>query len=193
MKGAFIVFEGIDGTGKSSLCSAIAGMLERDGRSVVTTFEPTDGPIGRLIRSKGFNPVTEALLFAADRSHHSSWIGEQRAKGKTVLCDRYFASSLAYQSAAGADPAWIREINSKGILVPDITLVLDVPVEVGMARVGNRGPKTRFEDPEYLEKVREAYLAYARETGCPVIDATAPADEVARAVYETIKEGLGGI
>ncbi len=193
MKGAFIVFEGIDGTGKSSVCTAVSESLSGRGYDVVTTFEPTAGPIGSLVRSKGFGPLAEALLFAADRAEHTAWIRESVQGGKVVLCDRYFASSLAYQSAAGVDPAWIRAINAPGMVEPDLTILMDAPVGVGLERVNGRGRATRFEDAEYLERVRSAYVEYARETGCAVLDATAPAAEVAGRALELILGRLEGI
>ncbi|NLL95379.1 MAG: dTMP kinase [Thermoplasmatales archaeon] len=193
MKGAFIVFEGIDGTGKSSVCTAVSESLSRLGYDAVTTYEPTPGPIGSLVRSEGFGPLAEALLFAADRAEHTVWVMGRVREGKVVLCDRYFASSLAYQSAAGADPGWIRGINAPGMVEPDLTILMDAPVSVGMGRVGFRGEATRFEDPGYLEKVRSAYLDYARETGCAVLDATAPEAEVAERALKLVLGLLEGI
>ncbi|MBR4686105.1 MAG: dTMP kinase, partial [Candidatus Methanomethylophilaceae archaeon] len=102
MKGAFIVFEGADGAGKSSLCKRVAEWLTAKGRDVVLTAEPTHEGIGAFIRSGnagGISQRTEALLFVADRNDHTEKIMRMVEEGKIVLSDRYFASTVAYQSA----------------------------------------------------------------------------------------------
>ncbi len=100
----FIVFEGIDGSGKSSVIARLKESLEASGRKVMVTAEPTDSAVGRLVaETDGLNPETEALLFTADRAIHTERVKKWMAEGYDVISDRYFASTLAYQSAAGMD------------------------------------------------------------------------------------------
>lgn len=186
----FVVLEGIDGTGKTTLCRAVADGLIRDGRSVVTTAEPTDGPIGELIRRRGFDTRTEALLFAADRSCHTAEIEGWLSEGRTVISDRYYLSSLAYQSAAleGLE-GWISAINAPVVREPDLTIVLDIDPGAGLDRVDGRGEKSRFETIGYLTKVRENYLRMARERGYRIMDASRDRREMAEEVLEAIGTG----
>ena len=189
MKGVFIVFEGIDGSGKSSTMDAAASELRAKG-DVIKTAEPTDGEIGRLIRSSGFTPETEALLFTADRAQHTSEIRKWIGDGKIVLCDRYYASTLAYQSAdpdgKGLDTLWLEDMNSRVIIEPDITLIFDIDPKIGLERIESRGHKSRFERLEYLKKVRENYLRIARERGFTVIDSSASKKDVLEEVMRHI-------
>ena len=198
MRGAFIVFEGIDGTGKTTLCNSVAGKLRESGRDVVTTAEPTHEGIGALIRSgsvKDISQRTESLLFLADRSHHTEQIARWIEEGKVVLCDRYFASTIAYQSSKlkgdGIDRGWLLDASSPFIGVADLTFLLDMDPEVSLHRVGVRGEEiSKFEDKALLEQVRSEYLALSEEFGFDVVDASMPAERVADAVMKRIQEVL---
>lgn len=155
--GTFIVVEGIDGAGTTTHARLLAKSLKASGREVVLTCEPTNGPVGGLIRQilqrrlfvadasgpRGFAWSTLALLFAADRLDHlQSVVVPALADGSVVVSDRYYLSSLAYQSATA--PAsddvlpWIRSLNARAIR-PDLTVVLDVPAEVAAERRRSRG------------------------------------------------------
>ncbi|MBP5684885.1 MAG: dTMP kinase, partial [Candidatus Methanomethylophilaceae archaeon] len=139
MSGAFIVFEGADGAGKSSLCKRVAEELTAKGIEVVLTAEPTHEGIGAFIRSGGAGDIsqrTEALLFVADRNDHTEKIKEMVSEGKVVLCDRYFASTVAYQSAKldgdASDREWLIGINREFIDIPEAIILLDIDPKVGM-------------------------------------------------------------
>ncbi|MGE0014923.1 MAG: dTMP kinase [Candidatus Methanomethylophilaceae archaeon] len=195
MAGRFIVFEGIDGAGKSTLVDEVSKRLGMAGLKAVVTAEPTEGPIGMLIRSgavKCISPNAEALLFTADRACHTSEIVRWREEGMTVLCDRYYASTIAYQSAgldAGTpEKEWLMDINRPVTVEPDVTILLDIDPEEGMRRVGERGAKSKYEVAEYLSRVRSNYLEIAGERGFRVIDASRPKDEVIRETMKILGE-----
>jgi len=194
MKGAFIVFEGIDGSGKSSCMEAIASILEKR-TEVIRTAEPTKGEIGMLLRSSpDLTAEAEARLFVADRALHTNEIKEWVADGNVVLCDRYYASTVAYQSAdldgRSADADWLMEINDKVITGPDLTILFDIDPEKGMERVESRGAKSKFERLAYLKEVRNNYLRIAKERGFAVIDASRPKEEVLEDVLRLINNVL---
>jgi len=189
-KGVFIVFEGIDGSGKSSCIDSVVSAL---GKNVIRTSEPTDGEIGTLIRSlHDITPETEALLFTADRAHHTAEIKKWLDDGKTVICDRYYASTLAYQSSKlsghSADIGWLKAMNDKITIEPDITFLFDIDPKKGMERVESRGSKSRFERLGYLEEVRANYLMIAKERGFEIIDASRPKDDVFGDVMQRISK-----
>ena len=170
----FIVLEGIDGSGKTTAISKIGEYLESLGRKVMITKEPTKGAIGKLVaETDDLTPESEALLFTADRACHTKEISECLEAGYDVICDRYFASTLAYQSASGLDRDWLYSINSKVIREPDVHILLDVDPEISLTRVGKRGEKvSRFEKLDYLRKVRDSYLGIAKAYGLTVLDAS---------------------
>ncbi|MBO4569175.1 MAG: dTMP kinase [Candidatus Methanomethylophilaceae archaeon] len=196
--GAIIVVEGIDGTGKSTLCARLARELESEGFEVYPTAEPTRGKVGRLIRSGAFEGVsqsTEALLFMADRNDHTEEMLWSASEGKVVLCDRYFASTLAYQSSgldgSSVDPGVLMPLCEAFARVPDLTILLDADPETTMGRVRSRGEDvSKFEDAGFLRRVRERYLLLAQEHGFKVIDASAGPDEVFEAAMREIREVL---
>lgn len=186
MSGVFIVFEGIDGAGKSTQCQRVAEELDARGMDVEVTAEPTHTGIGAFIRSGAAGRIsqrTEALLFVADRNDHTECIMRDVASGKAVICDRYFASTVAYQSAKldgdSTDRDWLIGINSDFTSKPDATILLDIDPRAGMSRVDSRGEEvSKFENLAFLEQVRANYLSLAREYGFHVVDASRPADEV---------------
>lgn len=195
MAGRFIVFEGIDGAGKSTLINKVSEILESEGVSTVVTAEPTDGPVGKLIRSgavKCISQDAEALLFTADRACHTAEIAKWKEEGKTVLCDRYYASTIAYQSAkfngTESKTEWLKELNRPVVIEPDITILLDIGPEEGMRRVGARGARSKYEVADYLERVRKNYLQIAGENGFQIIDASCSRDEVLRETMKIIGE-----
>lgn len=180
MKGLFIVFEGIDGSGKTSVCEYTGKLLKEKGYDVLLTAEPTKGEIGTMIRKgiEGSTQDTEALLFAADRAQHTADITKWMDDGKIVICDRYYASSLAYQSASlggsASDMRWLRDVNDHIIIEPDVTFLIDVSPEVGLMRAGGRGELSRFEKKGFLASVRKNYLDLANEKGFTVMDGESP-------------------
>jgi dTMP kinase len=174
--GLFLVVEGIDGCGSTTHSRLLAKALRAAGREVVLTCEPTNGPIGGLIRQilqrrivvadangpRGFAWSTMALLFAADRLDHlDSVVIPALREGSIVVSDRYDLSSLSYQSATapeGEDALpWIRELNRRA-LRPDLTLILDVPIETAEERRRNRGGVEEvFENRALQEKLAHIY------------------------------------
>lgn len=192
MEGTFIVFEGIDGAGKSSLASLLA---ERIPREVVLTAEPSDGWVADALKRacEEGDPILESLLFVADRAHHSKRIRKWLDEGKVVICDRYYASTLAYQSASLGEEMmdWLRAINEKVIIEPDVTILLDIDPPISLARITDRGVTNKFEEIEYLHKVRKAYLKVAKEEGFIIIDASLPLKEVELQVLNALRKVLG--
>ena len=201
-RGPFITIEGPDGSGKSSLLPRLAATLRARGLEVVTTREPGSTPLGERIRSIVLDTEpkidrtgrADALLFAAARTQHvDEVIRPAIARGAIVLCDRYADSSMAYQGAGSEIPlAEIRALQqfATGGLWPDLTILLDLPVEVGLARKGDE--ITRFEayhDRAYHERVRAAFLGFAAEEPgrYAIVDATAGPD----AVLEAAEAALG--
>jgi dTMP kinase len=174
--GRFLVLEGIDGAGTTTQLSRLAEALRQQGYRVVTTREPSDGPVGLLIRQAlthrltgpGGKPLPEellALLFAADRMDHlTSVIEPALASGAVVLSDRYVLSSLAYQGLQ-LSLGWVESLNSRA-RPPDLTLYLDVDSRTARARRGARGGKPElFESDEFQKRVANAYRRLLRKHG----------------------------
>jgi dTMP kinase len=189
--GAFIAFEGIDGSGKSTHIHRLFRELRRSGFNVLLTAEPTKNNIGRLIRnsiqepSNQMSSIVEALLFAADRVNHVKQVIEPAlARGRVVLTDRYLHSSLAYQGVGGVKLDWIRLINRFAPEV-DLCIYLDIPPEVGMDRMKRR-KKTIFEVPLLQQKVRELYLEFVRKGEMLLINGNRPAREVQRDIQKAV-------
>ena len=160
-KGLLIVFEGTDGTGKSTQLDLLAQTLEEKGVEVVRSFEPTNGTYGTKIRAlysnrKDTSREDELELFLADRKEHvNNLIAPALASGKVVLLDRYYLSTIAYQGAAGLDPALILKKNNFAP-EPDLALLFYAPIATGVTRITeNRGDTLNdFEKEEYLRKVQ---------------------------------------
>jgi dTMP kinase len=160
-----VVLEGLDGAGTTTQMKLLAERLAREGRPHVATWEPTDGPVGKLIRAilhreVPARPETVALLFAADRTEHvhapSTGIAARVSRGEIVICDRYLFSSLAYQSQA-CDPAFVRSLN-EGFPLPELLLFLDTPVDVCQDRLARRGKEELYDGHAFQSKVRAEYL-----------------------------------
>jgi len=189
MNGRFIVLEGVDGSGKTTLSRRLAEFF---GNTVITA-EPTPGPIGKILRSGELGPVppaAEALLFAADRAIHTVAIQRDLAAGHWVICDRYFASTVAYQSAGGAaDEEWLIAMQAPAVILPDVVLLLDIDPEQAMRRVDMRHEaKSRFEHLGYLRQVRAEYLRLAQRFGYSVIDASQGEEVVLEAALAALNE-----
>ena len=204
MRGKFITFEGGEGTGKSTQAAMLALRLEALGLSVQLTREPGGSPGAEIIRhvllsgaAKPLGPDVEAMLFAAAREDHvQCTILPALDAGKWVISDRFADSTRVYQGILGqVDQRLIKGLErvSIGDLFPDLTLILDVPVELGLERVKMRLGETkpdRFEaeNAEFHQKLREAYLSIAAEEPdrCVVIDAGASKEAVARKIWNAV-------
>ena len=200
-QGRFIVLEGLDGSGKSTAAELLKQKLTQPGApEPFLTREPSDGPIGRLIRQAltkeiTLDPKTFTLLFAADRAVHTRQIEEILDSGRWVICDRYLGSTVAYQSASFGDSAdweWLLGMQKKSVITPDLTILLDIDPEVSMARVSSRGEElSRFEKLDFQRRVRSAYLRLAEQLDYQIVDASADEKQVAETVLEIMrKKGL---
>lgn len=191
-RGLLIAIEGIDGSGKTTISRMVEGYLSNLGLKTIYTAEPTDGPVGRIIKERVFkaeervDPYLEALLFAADRRYHVIFEIEPALKeGYIVVCDRYVHSSIAYQGALGAPTSWVEEVNSQ-IVKPDVAIYIDVLPEVGLKRKGEVRVAT-FENIEYLEKVRRIYLELVSRGELILVDGSRRVDEVFREVLDVLE------
>lgn len=169
-KGVLIVFEGIDGGGKTTQAKRLQKRLEQDGFATAYFREPSGGRWGKLIREKSveedsLTPREELDLFVKDRREnvHINLQPALAAK-KAVLLDRYYFSTMAYQGAKGIDPEMIREMNERFAVVPDLVFVLDVEPNLGLDRIQDRGHRDLlFEREDYLREVRRLFRSFQRD------------------------------
>ena len=196
----FLVFEGGDGSGTTTQVSLLGERLEKSQKpAFFPTFEPTDGQIGKIIRSAlkkecNFDAKTLAFLFAADRNEHiygKNGILEHSKQGKLVICDRFVLSSLVYQGIECGDDL-PQSLNSC-FPMPELTIFLDIEPEIAIERMKNRTSHEIYEYREFQEKVREKYktvLASCSASGARVeiIDASKPAQEIADLVWSSLKQ-----
>lgn len=195
LKGAFLVIEGIDGAGKSTLCNILEKRLTDEGYRVKVTQEPTRDEIGSFIRDgrvKGISQKAEALLFVADRAVHTERISKWVKEGNIVICDRYFASTVAYQSSGlngeALDRKWLISLNEPVMITPDLTVLLDIDPKKGLGRIGERGELSKYEELHYLENTRREYLRLADEYDFIIMDAEEAQASIANKIIEKLKE-----
>ena len=194
-RGKFITVEGIEGVGKSTNITHLRRRIEAAGFDVLMTREPGGTPLGEAIRGllldpryTGMSPDCELqLMFAARAEHLARVIQPALEKGQWVLCDRFTDATYAYQGGGrGIDTGKIARLEEwvQGDFRPDLTVLLDVPVEVGLARAGKRGALDRFEQEQigFFERVRQAYLDLAARQArrYRVVDSNQPLAEVQR-------------
>ncbi|MEX2502368.1 MAG: dTMP kinase [Trueperaceae bacterium] len=198
--GRFVVFEGPEGAGKSTQVERLAHRLRREGREVLTTREPGSTATGDRVRAllldpdAAIEPVAEFLLYAAARAQlvHER-IEPALLRGSDVLCDRFAASSVAYQGyGRGVEVEWIDAVNAHATRgrSPDLTVLLDLPAEEGLARIAARGATDRLEraDLAFHRRVRDGYLRLAgTNPGWVVVDARANEETVADAVATAVQ------
>jgi len=172
--GTFITFEGIEGSGKSTQAALLKAFLEEQGLEVLVTREPGGSPIGEQIRhvlldpgNHGMVPLAELLLYEASRCQHvEAVIRPALERGNAVICDRFFDASTAYQGyARGLGIKMVGELNlvATGGRKPDLTIVLDLPVEMGLRRLGRNLDRIEREAVEFHERVRQGYLRIAED------------------------------
>jgi dTMP kinase len=187
----YICLEGIDGSGKSTQIELLVNWLNECGHEILRVFEPTDSQAGRLIRKllQDQNATNEnfqktlALLFAADRIILMDKIQKAESEGKIVLSDRCFYSSMVYQNGA----EWIKEIN-KFAKKPDIVLLMDIEPETAISRCEG---KDRFEDVDFLKKIRNRYLELADKEDFMVVNANNGLNKVHDDIKRVIAHKLG--
>jgi dTMP kinase len=208
MAGRFITFEGGEGGGKSTQAQLLASRLEKTGIDVVLTREPGGSAGAEIIRhvllsgaAKPLGAETEAILFAAARDDHvRSTIAPALEAGRWVISDRFMDSTRVYQGVLGqVDARLIRGLErvTVGDLMPDLTFIMDVPVNIGMARAQKRrgeGEADRFEaeNVQFHEQLRRAFAEFAElePRRCILIDATQPKEAVHEQIWSTVNERL---
>jgi dTMP kinase len=198
MRGSFVTFEGIDGSGKTSVARKTAARLRRRGLPIVLTTEPTKTWLGDAVKRSYREPVsnfTEAFLFMADRATHTTRIEELLRKGTLVISDRYCDSTYAYQAARlkgmVKDPMnWLKRISEPFVIEPDLTILLDIEPRSGLRRIAARKKKVHFENEPFLRQVRRNYLALAGERRFVVLDASRSLDEVVEDSVDVISSRL---
>lgn len=201
MRGRFIVFEGIDGSGKTTQARLLANRLEENGASVVMTAEPTELPTGKALREALGGKVKKsecemAVLFVEDRIAHNidpvGGIEELLESGAWVICDRYYYSTLAYQGQS-TDYEWVKSMNLRcpQIRKPDLCIYVDLLPEQSLERI-SKGRETVeiYENIETLSKVREQFLSVIRDLGetdniC-IVDGYRGVDEISEDIYAIV-------
>lgn len=192
--GLLIAVEGIDGTGKSTLVQALAAALRARGRNVVASFEPTRGPWGSRVRAlasggrESVTPEQELAWFTEDRREHvRDVIRPALERGDVVLLDRYFYSTMAYQGARGLDPAAIERENLAFAPLPDLLVLLELPVAQALQRITRQrgAAPDAFEGAAYLERV----AAIFRDVGHPnllPLDASRPTEAMVASILDRL-------
>ncbi len=206
MKGAFITLEGVEGSGKTTQMALLHDRLEADGHRVLLTREPGGTPIAEAIRgilldpaNTALSPVAELLLYEAARAQHvAERIRPALEEGLIVICDRFADSTAAYQGAGRVLPRdAVCELHrlATGALWPDLTIVLDLPVEEGLKRAGAAHTRDRIErEPvEFHERVRREFLLIAESEPrrVKVIDAAQSLEAVAAAIHALVLAVVG--
>jgi dTMP kinase len=202
VRGLFLCLDGLDGSGKSTQCRLLADWLRTQGRTVIECHEPGSTPLGEQLRSlvlqhrHQVSLPAEALLFMASRAQLlAEVIRPALAEGQTIVCDRFELSTLVYQGHAGGLDR--QQLEAAGRLAtaglePDLTLILDLPLERARARRGSPTDRLESRDDTYHERVRQGFLAEAqrRPDRIKVIDASAATDAVQTLIREEVKRVL---
>jgi dTMP kinase len=190
----FVTFEGIDGSGKSTISKLVSEKLRSAGHEVVWTFEPTDSTVGKYVQEcirSQTDPFVTSFTFIADRIQHCKQIQHWLDEDKLVLCDRYAESTYAYQAVQLEDQLknplkWLQELSIGRILVPDRTFLFVIDPKESLARIQHRTELIPFERLAFLEKVHRNYLTVSKGKRFMNLDATKPIDELVQLCYEDI-------
>lgn len=190
----FVTFEGIDGSGKSTISKLVAEKLRSAGYDVIWTFEPTDSTIGKYVQEcikKQSDPFITSFTFIADRILHCKQIQQWVDEGKIVICDRYAESTYAYQAAQLESDVknplkWLQDLSDGRILIPDRTYLFVIDPETSLARIQHRAELIPFEHLAFLEKVHKNYLTVSKGKRFLHLDATKPIDELVQLCYDDI-------
>ena len=210
LRGRFLTLEGGEGAGKSTQGRRLKRRLEAMGLEVMLTREPGGSPRAERIREvllggepKAYGPFAEGLLFAAARADHvDQTIGPALGRGAFVVCDRFTDSTRVYQGVLGEVSERVLaslERVALGVVTPDLTLVLDVPAKLGLARAterrqasGQAADRFETEGVAFHSRIREAFLAIAaaEPNRCAVVDASGPPDNVERLIWAEVEQRL---
>ena len=197
LRGRLVVFEGIDGTGKSTQIKLLAEYLRAQGKEVISDYEPTRGEWGMKVRNAALSGERLSLdeeinCLLQDRREHVREVIEPALRaGKWVLLDRYYLSMMAYQGASGANVEEIREWNEAFATIPDVALWLDIPIELSQERMHARGNgKDAFENEKFLTDCAAIYSAMEMPW-LHHVEADGSVQEVHERILEIIQEELG--
>ena len=190
----FVTFEGIDGSGKSTISKRVYEKMIAKGYRVFHTFEPTDSSIGKFVQEcirTQSDPFVTSFTFIADRIQHCKQIKQWLDEENIVLCDRYAESTYAYQGtqleSQIKDPIrWLRELSEGRILVPDRTFLFVIDPSVSLARIQHRTELIPFERVSFLEKVHAKYLKVCRGKRFLHLDATRSIDDLVNLCFNDI-------
>ena len=182
----FVTFEGIDGSGKSTISKLVYEELKKKKYEVILTYEPTDSWIGKQVQKcieTGADPYITALTFTADRFEHGKQIQKWLDEKKIVICDRYAESTYAYQGAQLQDLIenpikWLKELALNRIPIPDRTYIFVIEPKKSIERIQDRDNLIPFEKTSFLEKVHNNYLKLAKGEQFLKVDATKPIEEL---------------
>ncbi len=192
----FITFEGIDGSGKSTVSKLVYQKLKNKGYDVILTFEPTNSWLGKIviknIKTKS-DPFETSFVFIADRIEHCKKIKKWLDQNKIVLCDRYAESTYAYQAAQMQNIIdnpikWLKQLSKNHIIKPDRIFLFLIKPKDALARIKQRGELIPFEKIDFLTKVHKNYLNLARGNHFLKLDATKKIDELVKICIEDIQK-----
>ncbi len=194
----FVTFEGIDGSGKTTVSRRVADALRGRGEKVFLTGEPTRQWTGEAVRrsyADDVGPLAESFLFLADRAAHQEELRRRLGEGELVISDRYADSTYAYQGARlrGIVPQpipFLQAVSEPWLLKPDLTLLLKVPADLGLRRIADRPTKVRFEELAFLRRVARNYDALAKSRRFVVLDGRGDAVRVADEAIAVIDRRL---
>jgi dTMP kinase len=196
MRGKFIVLDGPDGAGTTTHATLLAEHLKKQGHDVLLTAEPTTGDIGKWIRKQltakaPLTPMSLQLLFCADRAWHIEAIVEPALRqGKTVICDRYYPSTIVYAQAQGV-PADVLQMLNNNFLQPDCIIFTLPPLEVSVGRVAERKEKDLFHSRELQKRIHEGYERMASENSdIKSVDTSKDKPVAAQEIADIVKQCL---
>jgi dTMP kinase len=190
----FFTFEGIDGSGKTTVLDVVFNKLKKDQYPVIRTLEPTDSEIGRYVTDcikTGKDPVVTAFTFISDRILHGKQITKWLDEGNIVLCDRYDDSTYAYQGAQLQDTIdtpikWLQDLSKKRFPLPDRTYLFSISPEDAIRRIQDRDELIAFEKISFLEKVHKNYQFLSKGDRYKILDATHSIETIAQQIFDDI-------